>query len=277
MKSKNRKKMNLTKLYLGTVIVFILGFVFIFITPMFTGGNYSYAEATMNEYQTLGNNLRIALVKKEYNPEKEIVRLDFSITETTKSGTTLPNIEYEVSSQYIKNRKGQEVEVTRVSDEYFVAIIKEVPKDFSVLSTTVSPKYIHSELADNNDLENRSVKVYVNESEDIVNNSLDIGTKEVYQKEFISFQQDQIKNEIEEKEIEIEKNKLAIKELNKLISSLESELIYQTREEQFETNNLINSHVSSINKHEKDIVEIEEMISEMNEKTILLEEKKTSI
>lgn len=276
MKKKSKFKMNLSKLYLTSFGAFLLGFILIFISPMFTGGTYSYAEAKLNEYQTLNNNLRIAIVNKEYNPEKEFMRIDFSI-EDTSTATSLSNIKYELSSQYIKDRKPLEVDITRINDNYFVAIIKGIPEGYSVLSITIDPKYIHPELQVTDDLKDRSIKMYINESEKIINNNLKIGTIKEYQDEYISFEQKLLKDEIKENKKEIETNKLAIKEINKLINDLKNDMKYQTEDEKFETSNEINSYKTTIQQHEKDIEELNQTIDNLNKKIDLLNQKRESI
>ncbi|KIO69900.1 hypothetical protein B4065_1358 [Caldibacillus thermoamylovorans] len=56
--------------------------MFIFISPAIIGKSYPYKETVLNEYESLSNTTEIALVKKQYNPNKKIMRLDFAIRET---------------------------------------------------------------------------------------------------------------------------------------------------------------------------------------------------
>lgn len=272
---KKKNKIGLTKLYLMSFSGFIIAFLFVFISPILLGSSYSYAETKVNEYQTLSNSLRIALVKKEYNPEKEIMRLDYSIEETN-TNISLPNIDYEITSQYIKGKKKLEVSLTKVDDTYLVVIIKGVPKGYSVLSTTIIPKYIHTELQQVNDLKDRSFKMYVNESEEIINNSLKIETEKDYKQQYITFQQELLKRKMEENKKEIETNELAIEEINTLVSKLKKDLAYQTEDEKLETSNTINSHITTVKQHENDIKKLKEALNGLKEKIDLLEEKRKS-
>jgi len=273
---KQKFKLSLTRLYLTCFGLFVATFLFIFISPMIFGGNYSYAEAKVNEHYPINNGIELALIKKEYNPEKQFMRLDFSI-EKSNSNSSLSNIEYQISSQYIKDRKQLEVEVTKVNDNYVVAIIKGIPEGYSVLSTTIKPEYVHPELEKVDDLNDREVKIYVNESSKIENNKLKIGTEKQYQKEYISYQQEEIKEQIEESKKEISKNNLAIEEVNKTIKKLENEMSYQTESEKFTTQNDVNSNKTKIQQFEEKIDLANQNIDELNEKMKLLEEKKGSI
>ena len=216
-----------TKLYLTTLSIFLLTFGFIFISPAIIGGTYSYENTPKDEYQTLSNNISIALVNKEYNPEKRIMRLDYSLNEST-TNSSLSNIQYEISSQDIKNREPHKVETIRVNDNYLVVLVHDLPKGFAVLSTTIVPSYIHPEIQNSNDLESRSVKTYVNEEEEIINTDLEIQSESEYQYEYIVYQQESINDEISIKEKEIEAINIKNKELNELINALEMETNYQT-------------------------------------------------
>lgn len=274
-----RKKFNvsLSKLYLSTLGAFIAVFFIIFISPTFTGSAYSYEETIMNEYKTIGSSVQISLVKKAYNPEKKIMRLDFSL-EGNSSSSSISNIDYEVSSRYIKNSKEPlDVKKIRVNDNYLVVIINNVPEHFSVVSTTISPKYIHPELQEINDLKDKKIKIYVNESDKIIDENLKNGTKKDYEKEYIVFRQQLLKEKIKLNEDKINTKELAISELDMLIKDLEVEQQFQTEEEKFETNTEINSHKSAIIQHKNEIEKLNDENEELKEKIQLLEEKKENI
>ena len=268
--------MGLAKLYLSSFGVFILGFMFIFASPLVFGGSYSYPEAALNQHQTINNNISIALVTKEINPSKNLLRLDYSIRETG-SGASLSNVEYQVKSQYIKGKEPLDVTVHKVSDTYLIILVKGMPEDFGVISTTIAPRYIHPELQNTEDLTDREVKFYINESAEIVNHDLAESTEMEYKKEHISYQQNLLKEEIEQQEKSIETSKLSIKEVNNQIEVLENEMIYQTSEEKFETTNSINGYKTAITQHEKDIDESNKSIEELQERIQLLEEKRKSV
>ncbi|AVD54440.1 hypothetical protein CKF96_03705 (plasmid) [Priestia filamentosa] len=265
-----------TTLYLTTLGIFIISFGFIFISPSIIGSSYSYENTPIDEYQTLSNNVQIALVKKEFNPENGIMRLDYSLKESS-TNSSLSNIQYDISNQDIKNRESQKSEVIRVNDNYLVVIVKDLPKDFGVLSSTINPSYIHPEIQSSNDLENRSLKIYINEDEKIVNKNLENKSSSEYQSEYITFQQESLREEIVLKNKEIEAIHIKNKELKELISDLETDINFQTDEEKLETKSAINAQLTSINQHEKEMKEIEDEIENIREKIVLLDEKKKTI
>lgn len=272
-----KKNMTLSKVYLITFSSFIIAFLFVFISPSLTGGTYQYKETKINEFELLSNNLEIGLVKKQYNPKKEIMRLDFYIKETT-TNSSLSNIKYEINSRYIKAQNELlKTEITKVDDHYFVVMIEGLPEDFSVLSTSIIPKYIHPEIEKVDNLKEREVKIYINESSKLVNNKLKVGSEKEYKKEYINFQQDELLADIEENKKQIKTNELAIAEINKTIEDLELEKSYQTEEEKLETENEINGYKTTIEQHESEIETLNKTIEDMYEKISLLEEKRTSI
>lgn len=269
--------MSLKALYTSSFGAFILGFCIIFISPILSGGSYNYEDAKVNEYKTLSNSLQIALVKKEFNPDKQFMRMDFSVKNST-NGTSFSDIKYEINSRYIKDSKAQlKTEITQINDHYFVVIVKGIPKGFSVLSSTIVPKYVHPELQQYDDLEERSVKIYINESKKIINNQLKKGNERDFKIEYITFQQKDLKDEIALNEKEIESNKLAINEIEKEIAELELDMQYQTDEEKFETKNNINSYKTTIQTHQNDIDTFVQKVEGLNKKIKLLEEKRASL
>ena len=275
MRKNNQYKFNNshTKKYLIGVSGFLLLFIGIMFSPYIFGKSYSYAEAKMNEYQTINNTMRMSLVKKEYNPEEKLVRLDFLVDETAEV-TSLPNIKYEVESKYVSGNKKTKSEIKKINNNYFIVFIKDVPKDFEVLSSMIIPSYINPELQSTNDLENKSLKIYVNQTDKIENLKLKIQPDTYYKKEFLMFKQKDINNQISEKETIIEHKEMSIKEIKNLIKDLENELQYQTEDEKFETYNTIQSHKTTIKKYENDIEEENIFIKELNERIKMLEQRK---
>lgn len=267
---------NQAKSYVIGFSTFLILFLGILISPFIFGKNYSYPEVVENEYQTINNTIRMSLVKKEYNPEEKLFRLDFAIKESAQI-TALPNVKYEVQSRFVENqKKALETEIKKVNDNYFVVLVKGVPEGYEVLSTTITPSYIHPELQTTNDLENKSLKIYVNESEKIVNLDLQEQEEKQYEKEYLTFKQEELKAEIELSEKEIDTKTLAIVELKNLIKKLEGEINYQTEEEKFETTNTINKHQTTINKYENEITTIKNVIEEYNNRIKNLEERKNN-
>ncbi len=278
MKKKNKYKYNtnLTKTYLIGFASFIVMFFLVLVSPMFTGNNYSYADAKENEYEPLTNSIQMALINKEYNPEKKLMRLDFSIEDSSLI-SNLSNLEFDIKSQYIKKQSQLDIEQKRINDNYLVVLIKGVPDEYSVLSTTINPSYIHLEADETNDLENKSIKVYVNETKKIVNNKLDIENNSYYEEQYIVYKQENLNKEIDTNKKDIEKKNLLIADINKTISDLEKEMDYQTEEEKFETNNKIQSYKTTINQRKTEIEELELLIIELHERIELLNEKKNNI
>lgn len=262
-----------TRVYLSTFVLFVLMFMAVFVSPSIIGGHYNYADAAVNQYETLSNKLQVALVKKEYNPDKQLMRLDFSI-KGTGIDQNLSNVQYDFSVVSIKGRKQHEVEVTRVNDSYLVVMVKGLEEGYSVVSTTITPSYIQPEIEKENDLEGKNLKMYVNETDKIVNTDLKMLSLDDYQVESIGFEQESVKKEIKDKENEIAAYELTNKELKEQNEKLEDDQKFQTEDEKIETQNTINSNVTTMESNEEDIDILKNEIDSLKEKVNLLDEKK---
>lgn len=272
-----KRKMSLTKLYLGSMGAFVIGFTLLFISPIFTGKTYSYAEAPLNEYESFGNSIQISLARKEFNPEEKIIRLDFSLKEDSTS-LDLQSLDLDIKTQTITGNNKLEINKTKVNEGYYVFFIENISKDFEVLSTTVTSIINKPELENEEQNETGSIKkFYVNETEEIINTDLKIGSLEEYKLENIVFEQDQTKEEIKKKEKDIKTNATLISEAKKIIKDLENDMRYQTEIEKFETQNKINGQKSNITAKEKNIEELQKEIEELNLKVDLLSDKKNDL
>lgn len=265
------------KMYLVTLAGFFSLFFILILSPNFTGKIYQYEEFSLGEYQYLTNNIKIAMVNKEFNPENQTLRIDYSLTSESDS-QLLSNIEYTADTKYITQKVDNvETVIYRVSDNYLVVVSTNIPEDFAVTSSTIVPSYISPELqSEPSDLDEIVFKAYVLESDKLINSSLKEESLAVYEQEFIAFSIDNLYVEIEELEKEMAILESANKKLLEKNEKLKGEMEYQTTEEKLQSENDINSNLSTMNNNEKDIGLLQEQIDERHTKIDLLNKKKDS-
>ncbi|MBU4643297.1 hypothetical protein, partial [Bacillus toyonensis] len=187
-KKDKRKSPNMIRNMYGiTLCSFFAVLFFICISPLLRGANYEFEERKLNEYQLLTNDVKAAIVKKEYNPENKTLRIDYAFKSDSNNSKSLSNLDYKVDNRYIKQETNDvKTKVLRPSDDYLVVISTNVPEDFGVISSTVKPEYIHPELEnDPNDLKEKGMKTYIKESQKMINENLKVQSLMAYEEEYI--------------------------------------------------------------------------------------------
>ncbi|MRU02812.1 hypothetical protein EKU33_28840, partial [Bacillus anthracis] len=243
MNKEGRKPANTKrKAYLFTLGSFVTMFFVLCISPVFSGATYKFEEMKIGEYQSLSSTVKIAVAKKEYNPDNQTLRIDYELRADNDS-QILSNMKYKVENKYIKQKDNNvKTKVYRASDNYIVVISENVPEEFGVVSSVVKPEYIHPELQnDVDDLKERSMKMHVLENEKLINRELKKKSKDFYEREYLAFSQQALRKEIEKK---MEDKSSAMKQLKIKNEQLTKEMEYQTEGEKVKTKNTINSNES---------------------------------
>jgi len=272
-----KMKFTPAKFYVAASAVFILTFFLIILSPVFAGSSYNFTEIPLNEYQTLGGNIQVAIASKSYNAEERFMRIGFFIDETTSTSTGLANVTYDIQCRYYANQGvALETELIRINDNFLVGIIHDLPPGFEVLSLTFSGTYIYPELLSSDTLSGKSLKFYIHETDEILNSELEIGTGISYVNEYVDLQQTLCREEISELEEEIRVHQLAISQTESMIASLKENQKYQTESEKTATDRSISSYEKSIQTHESEIESLRKKAAELEEKITLLEARRIS-
>ncbi|MBE7106136.1 hypothetical protein FT637_24945 [Bacillus cereus] len=278
-KDKRKSPNAIRNMYGITLCSFFTVLFFICISPLLRGVNYEFEERKINDYQLLTNDVKAAIVKKEYNPENKTLRIDYAFKSDSNNSKSLSNINYKVDNRYIKQETNDvKTKVFRPSDDYLVVISTNVPEDFGVIASTVKPEYIHPELEnDPNDLKEKGMKTYIKESQKMMNENLKLQSITMYEEEYIERAQDILNKEIKELEKKVELKTSANKQVGKNNEKLKTEMDFQTDAEKGITGNEMKANETTINTNKKEIETLKEDIKLKEKKINLLNEKKKTV
>ncbi|MGE7869342.1 hypothetical protein ACQKNO_24805 [Bacillus paramycoides] len=278
-KDKRKSPNAIRNMYGITLCSFFTVLFFICISPWLRGANYEFEERKLGEYQLLTNDVKAAIVKKEYNPENKTLRIDYAFKSDSNNSKSLSNINYKVDNRYIKQETNDvKTKVFRPSDDYLVVISTNVPEDFGVIASTVKPEYIHPELEnDPNDLKEKGMKTYIKESQKMMNENLKLQSITMYEEEYIEREQDILNKEIKELEKKVELKTSANKQLSKNNEKLKTDMDFQTDAEKGTTGNEMKANETTINTNKKEIETLKEEIKLKEKKINLLNDKKKTV
>ncbi|PGZ57837.1 hypothetical protein COE58_24105 [Bacillus cereus] len=279
-KKDKRKSPNMIRNMYGiTLCSFFAVLFFICISPLLRGANYEFEERKLNDYQLLTNDVKAAIVKKEYNPENKTLRIDYAFRSDSNNSKSLSNLNYKVENRYIKQETNDvKTKVIRPSDDYIVVISTNVPEDYGVIASTIKPEYIHPELAnDPDDLKEKALKSYMKESPKMINEKLKLQSTTEYEEEYIERTQGILNQEMKELEKKMELKTSANKQLGKNNEKLKTEMDFQTDDEKGTTENEIKANETTINTNKKEIEKLKEEIKLKEKKIDLLDEKKKTV
>jgi len=273
---KERDGDYLEKRYLMILGGFVLVLLVILLLGGFMGQNFNFADAGLDQFQPMGGNLHVAMVRREYNPEQELMRLDF-LLEDAMSTTRLSNLEFETEVRYISGTRPLSIETIQVNDHFVVMYIENLPQNFGVLSVTLTPHLIHPELHGSFNLSGAGIRMYVNEADELLNLGLMRSADVDHQRDHISVEKRFLRAEISEKEEAIYQHEFSISFLQDAIDRLQSEMQYMTRSEQEIAYQTITGHEASIANHERNISDLSSEVEELQERIVLLEQRKQGI
>lgn len=279
-KKDKRKSPNVIRNMYGiTLCSFFTVLFLICISPLFRGANYEFEERKLNEYQMLTNDVKVAIVKKEYNPKNKTLRIDYAFKSDSNNSKSLSNLDYKIENRYIKQETNDvKTKVFRPSDEYIVVISTNVPEDFGGIASTIQPKYIHPELENSpDDLKERKLKTYLKENKKMINTSLKVQSVAVYEEEYIEREQGILNKEMKKLEKKVKQKTSANKQLAKNNENLKGEMDFQTDEEKGTTENEMKANEATINTNKKEIETLKEDIKLKEKKIDLLDEKKKRV
>lgn len=265
------------KLYLGAIVSFFSIGLLIILSPMALGKDYDYQTVDLSEPQNVTSSLNMYIDDMEMNKETGLFKLVLRYEDDTKT-KSLSNIKSEYKLNYITN-KGKDTaksKVVKLSDEYTVVYYEGLPKDFGVISVSISPRYVYPELEPSDDLKDKEIKFYAVDRDIKSNGKLEIESTSDLKKDNFKYQTKAIKSEIESEQDKIKKLELSNELVKKDIAKAEQELDFQTLEEQTDTKNEINSMKTTIENNKTLIEESNKKISGYKEKIDQIEKTASS-
>ncbi|PFM62710.1 hypothetical protein COJ48_18365 [Bacillus cereus] len=278
-KDKRKSPNKIRNIYGITLCSFFAVLFFICISPLLRGANYEFEERKLNEYQSLTNDVKAAIVKKEYNPENKTLRIDYAFKSESNNSKSLSNLKYKVENRYINQETNDvKTKVLYPSDDYVVVISTNIPDDYGVIASTIKPEYKHPELEnDPDDLKDRGMKTYIKDSQKMINENLKVQSLTAYEEEYIERTQGILNKEIKELEKKVELKTEANKQLGKNNEKLKTEMDFQTDDEKGKTGNEMRANETTINANKKEIETLKEEIKLKEKKIDLLNEKKKTV
>ncbi|EMF0336496.1 hypothetical protein KCT23_002305 [Enterococcus faecium] len=265
------------KLYLGAIISFLSIALLIVLSPLVLGKSYDYQTVDLNNPMNISSSLNMYIDDMEINKEDGLFKLVLRYQDDTKT-KSLSNIKSDYKLNYITNKGNDsaKMKVVKLSDEYTVVYYQGLPKDFGVISVTITPRYVYPELEPSDDLKDKEIKFYAVDQDIKQNNKLIVESMSDLKKDNFTYQTKAIRAEIELEKDKINKLKLANEVVEKDIAKAEQELDFQTLEEQTDTKNEINSMKTTIENNKSQIEESNKKINGYEEKINQLEKTASS-
>lgn len=279
MKKKRKNlKVNITNIYVGMTLFFIIGFIFFGTSKLFMAENIPLNQTELNTEYDLRSNGKFEISSWVYDEDKAKMEVVL-ITNGIKDYKTELNF-----SAVTRNKIGVELPLNIVynDNEIYIIEINNVQKEFQQLAIRLH----RSE----KDIDNIFDEDTVNEREDdgifstiytderaVEKESIDEKEQEQYVREITNNMIEDTISKQEEIEQSIVKKNEVIETLTNEVSELQEELLYQTTDEQVETTNEIYKLEKEIENYNKEIKDSETDINNMQTKLERLEQKKRDL
>lgn len=276
-KSKKNLKVNMSNVYIVMALCFILGFGFFGTSKIFIAEEMPVNQTELNQEFDLRSNGKFIIndwiYDEEYN-KMEVVLVTNGIKDFSNkldfTAVSRMNLKQELSTNIVYN-----------DNEIYIIQIENVPKNFDQMAVRL------------NKSEKNNADIF-NESEEVEDRKKVISTvytdqrvvkrgtvKEKNFKEYaVQTTNDLIENstsEIEKIHHNIEIIEKLILEVNEEIKRLKQELLYQTLDDQINTNNQIYRLEREIEGYEKDKKMMNENITNIKAKIERLDQKKRDL
>lgn len=280
MKKKRKNlTMNISKVYVFVSFIFIMGFVFFGTSKLFIAEEVPINQTELNTEFDLRASGKFSINSWIYDEEKNIMEVTI-VTNGMKDYSS----ELDFSSISKSNLK-QELPIETVfnDNEIYILHISKVPKNFEQVALRLhrSEKNMQDIFIEEEDIDSKTNKklvstVYTDERK------VDRGTIELKSNrsyllqvtEDIITETNVKKEDINKK---IEKVILLNEDLNNEIEDLKKDLLYETLDEQIDTNNKIYRLEREVESKEKDIDLMRQDIKNMDSKIERLKQKKRDI
>lgn len=279
MKRKRKNlKLNITSLYIIITLFFVAGFIFFSSSKMFLAEDIPENQTELNKEFDLRSNGAFEISNWLYDSETEKMevilvtngmkdyksQLNFSSVSREDLGTELPiEVVYQDNEIYIIHIKNVKKGFTQIALRLHKSE-KEIEDLFNDKKTEVSKKdglistiYTDERLVDRSSILDKDKEEYIKEiTQKMITESLSLKEKE--EENIVTYESllDNLAIEIEE---------------------LEDELLYQTLDEQVDTNNQIHRLENEVSNYEKEIEESRINIENLQLKVNRLEQKKREL
>lgn len=287
---KSKLNKGLENIFYKVFIVLLAMFFLLFFTSKWWLYDDAPIKQTPFHKEIVGLEQTTLILKKwSYNPNKSLMEV---MLETKHTGADQVKPTFAFAAKASQTMDVYPVKVVYQQDNQFVLHISEVPKDYKIIGVFVKelrdPKILESAARDQLLAEKGSIddsvelelpkpkeKIVVGDYREIqVDKTLSVKTKLGYQEEFISLEIAQLDRQIktiETKQLPLQGEIIA--SIKNEIAQLESELIYQTEDEEQEVQQqIVKKKVAIENVNEKQ-KQYEQRIQTLQQKRMKLLEK----
>ncbi len=279
MKKKKRKnlKINVSNLYIIVALIFVSGFAFFGTSKLFMAEEIPINQTKLNEEFDLRSNGKFSINSWSYDEEKNKMEV-ILVTNGMKDYSS----ELDFTSISKKNLNQElPVKVVFNDNEIYILHIDKVPKNFDQLAirlhkTDRNMRDIFDE-PDSIEENERIVSTVYTDERVVERKSIEKLDNKNYTLQVTDNIIEQTKEDQEGIKKKIEKANEVNEELNEEIEKLKSDLLYQTVEEQIETNNKIYRMEREVEMNTKEIETLQQDIQNMDSKIERLKQKKRDI
>lgn len=275
MKRKRKNlKLNVSTLYIATALAFVFGFAIFGTSKMFLAEETPINQTELKKEFDLRTEGKLQINKWIYDAEQKMMEVVL-VTYGMKDYTT--DLEFTAVSKKNVNQE-LPLEVVLNDNDIYILQIHNVPNNFDQLAIRLhkSEKSLDTAFTEDGQTEQES-----NSFSTIYTDERVVDRKRIDKQDAREYTIEITDDLIEQTK---EKQKLAITEIENLnsvneeiqkgIEELQSELLYQTADEQIETNNTIYKLTQDIETNNKKIEEKQADIHNLNAKIEKLEQKK---
>lgn len=277
MKKKRKNlKVNITNFYIAIAFVFVLGFGFFGSSKLFIAEEVPINQTELNTQFDLRSNGKFSINSWVYDEEQNIMEVTL-VTNGMKDYSTDLNFTA-VSKRNLK--KELPTEIVFNDNEIYILHIKKIPKNFEQLAIRlhksennmqdVFDEIEGKELDENSQ---RMISTIYTDERTVDRNVIEKKNNRTY---LLEVTEEIIEETIKSKEVsneKIEKINTLNETLDEEISKFKKELLYETLDEQVETNNKIYRLEREVEANKKTIEELQQDIKNMDLKIERLKQK----
>ncbi|MGM0924646.1 MAG: hypothetical protein ACQEWW_26260 [Bacillota bacterium] len=277
-KDRVNLKRNSSKFFMGFLLVSVLGFMFFLSSSFFFEEKIQILNTEINKELSLSGSGKLTIHSWEYDKNKD----EMEVTLITKDVKTIDD---EISFEaFQRNGDQPKLEVKNVFNEDGIYVLKifGVSKEFQQVALDLI-KIKENEFAEVEGLEEENkeereiISTLYSDQREVKKSEIGVKTENEYALYLSDVLIEQADRELEETKKLVTQEQKKQNELEKEIALNEEKMVYETAEEQLETESIINGYEMRIDESKEKIEEIEARENVLKDKKEKLELRKREI
>lgn len=282
MNNKKIKKKNLNSntsmVYLSTTLIFIVGLILFLTSRMYIPEVIPMKYTELNVVNDLYSDGKITINEWKYDEKQNIMEV---ILKTDKVKGFDNDLHFSSVSR-VDRQRYLDVEVPYKENDIYVVVIKNVPKQFEQIALRIDKEYndyydLFTEDEEVKEKESNTVAALYTDQRMVDRGTIEQKSPKRYAIQIVTTLVENAESDSTTIRKSIEKINKAIEILRVEVSEKEEDKIYQTAEEQLETDSTIHSLLYKIEEMEDDKVKKEEEIIINDKKIEKLNQKKNDL